>query len=138
MELSIRIEDQAAPHLARVVRRLPDALAQGTEDATILVLREIVIYPGQRAPRNGRVPYRRTGTLGRSWFRRVRRSSTGATGEIVSSGQIAPYNVYVQHSALQASIHRGVWQTERQVVERLRPQIVAIYQRRAGLVVTVG
>lgn len=137
MELSIRITDNATPALAAMQRRIPDALEAGTHDATALVLREMQLYPPQRAPRGNREPYRRTGTLKRSWFRRVRRVSGGAVGEVASSGQIAPYNVFVQHHALQAATFAGYWRTEVQVVTALRPQIVEMYERRVAAVVSV-
>lgn len=138
MELSIRLEDRASPALVRIERRLPDALEAGTHDATTLVLREVQLYPPQRPPRGNRAPYRRTGTLKRSWFRRVRRTGAGAVGEVVSSGQIAPYNVWVQHHAFQAAVHAGHWRTEVQVVTALRPQIVQMYEQRIGAAVSVG
>lgn len=137
MELSIRINDRATPALAAIERRIPEALEAGTHNATALVLREMQLYPPQRAPRGNREPYRRTGTLKRSWFRRVRRVSGGAIGEVVSSGQIAPYNVFVQHHALQSATFAGSWRTEVQVVEALRPQIVEMYERRVGWAVMV-
>ena len=137
MELSIRIVDHATPALAAIERRIPDALEEGTHDATTLVLREMQLYPPQRLPRGNREPYRRTGTLKRSWFRRVRRVGGGAVGEVVSSGQIAPYNIYVQHHALQAATFAGYWRTEEQVVTALRPQIVEMYERRIGAAVSV-
>ena len=42
------------------------------------------------------VPYKRTGTLGRSWQQRVARETDSIVGVVGSQGQIAPYNVYVQ------------------------------------------
>ena len=139
MELSISIVDNATPMLAAMQRRLPDALAAGTEDAATLVLREQKIYPTQRPPLTGRRPYKRTGTLGRSWFKIVRRVNGGATARIYSSGQIAPYNIWVQSAALQARVHRGHWlNTDVGTVERLRPQIVALYDRRIGAALAVA
>ena len=42
------------------------------------------------------VPYKRTGTLGRSWQQRVARETDSIVGVVGSQGQIAPYNIYVQ------------------------------------------
>jgi len=42
------------------------------------------------------IPYKRTGTLGRSWQQRVARETDSIVGVVGSQGQIAPYNIYVQ------------------------------------------
>lgn len=75
--------------------------------------------------------YRRTGTLRKSWFTKPPRLA-GATvvAEVVSSGQIAPYNIYVQMEGVQAWMHVSRWITEVQVIEQTRPQIAQIAQRR--------
>lgn len=132
MDIRIDVDAVAATRrLTLMPRRLDGALTAAMEDATLLGLRELSVYPPQRPPR-GPFPYRRTGTLGRSWFRQVRRVSGGAVGEVLSNGNIAPYNLRVQSAAHQAAVHRGVWQTDLQVAERIRPQIVHFFEVRVA------
>lgn len=130
MEIRVELEmGEAMRRLSTMPRRLSDALMEGAEDATTLALREMRIYPRQR-PSSARVPYRRTNTLERSWFRQVRRTSNGVVGEVLSNGQIAPYNIWVQHAGYQAAVHVGVWHTDAQVAERIQPQVVEMFERR--------
>lgn len=55
--------------------------------------RHIARYPPQRLRKTG---YRRTGTLKRSWSKRVNATSTSIEGVVGSNSNIAPYNVVVQ------------------------------------------
>lgn len=129
MDVRITVDDrEIMQRLTRLPRGLDDALLAGTEDASALYLREMRVYPPQRA---GSL-YRRTGTLGRSWFRQVQRVPGGARGEIFSNGNMAPYNIRVQKAGLQARVHQGRWQTDEAVAERLRPQIVRFYEVRVA------
>lgn len=123
IEPGLRLCDGVRPAVTR-------ALQQGAEDATTLTLREVQVYPAQRPPARGRAPYRRTRTLARSWFKRVTVSGNEVVGEVISNGNIAPYNVYVQMEAMQARMHHGVSPTDVQIVERLRPQIMRMYEQR--------
>ena len=74
--------------------------------------------------------YRRTGTLRKSWFRTVQDNGYEVIGLVQSSGQIAPYNVYVQMQTMQSWVHAGRWTTEVELIERLRPQVMQMYQQR--------
>lgn len=124
IEPGLRLCDGVRPAVTR-------ALQQGAEDATTLTLREVQVYPAQRPPARGRAPYRRTRTLARSWFKRVTVSGNEVVGEVISNGNIAPYNVYVQMATMQARVHRGTWlNTDVGVIERLRPQILRLYEAR--------
>lgn len=57
--------------------------------------RHIAKYPPQRLRKSG---YRRTGTLKRSWSKRVTAAGTKLEGVVGSNSNIAPYNVVVQGS----------------------------------------
>lgn len=70
--------------------------------------------------------YRRTGTLGRRWTKRVERSATGLTGRVGNNTSYAPF---VQSHVLQAGIHAGRWQTDKEVLENRRPWIIARFKR---------
>ena len=114
----IRVE---AVRLGRVpdMNKLLDECQGIMERFTDAVLHETATYPPRKyisvaeaggwasdrqrrwffwALREGKIeiPYKRTGTLGRSWQRRVARETDSIVGVVGSQGQIAPYNVYVQ------------------------------------------
>jgi hypothetical protein len=105
------------------------------EDVTSLWLVQMRRYPAPIALRvsvdvHGRVRsrlgngYRRTGTLRKSWMRIAPRvEGNTVIAEVRSSGQIAPYNVYVQMEGVQAWMHTGRWLTEVQVIEQTRGQV---------------
>ena len=42
------------------------------------------------------------------------------------------HNLRVQSAAHQAAVHRGVWQTDVQVAERIQPQIVRFFEVRVA------
>lgn len=98
----IRRLDQAAGNealrraMARSVERLRNRMAD---------------YPPQRTGSS----YRRTGTLGRRWTTRIEALSTGVRGRV---GNNTRYGPFVQSHAFQATVHRGRWQTDQQVLER--------------------
>lgn len=112
----------------RLGAALDRALRAGTEDGTTLLLREMKVYPAQRRGSS----YKRTNVLKGSWHRKVKRGSGGWEGEVVSAGQIAPYNIFVQKQGLQADIHRGRWPSEQNVAERLQPRIVQMFETRVS------
>lgn len=69
-----------------------------------------------------RVPYRRTGTLGRSWSHRVLTKPDRIEGVVGSAGQIASYNVLVQ-GARQTEMHRQTgWKTPKEVMKKRFPR----------------
>ena len=83
--------------------------------------RDMADYPPQRPASS----YIRTGTLGRRWTVKVSRHSNGLEGRVGNNTVYAPF---VQSSRFQAGIHRGRWQTDTQVVERNRRDIVADFE----------
>jgi hypothetical protein len=52
------------------------------------------------------------------------------TGEVVSNGNEAPYNIYVQSHDRQARIHAGRWRTERQVRDQNENDINGFFRER--------
>jgi len=72
------------------------------------------------------VPYRRTGTLGRSWTMRVSSTVDGIEGRVGTNVVYAPW---VQDRDRQAVIHQGRWQTAQDVLEKLQGWIVRRFQR---------
>lgn len=129
MEIEITVNLGALATLdRRLGAALDRALHAGTEDGTMLLLREMKVYPAQRRGST----YKRTNVLKGSWHKSVKRASGGWSGEVLSSGMVAPYNVWVQKAGLQAEVHRGRWPTEQSVAARLQPHIVRMYQERVG------
>lgn len=143
--MDVRFQYDASAALAAVQAARPAiqrAMLATGEDVQSLWLVQMRRYPPPIALRisvsaAGRIRerlgngYRRTGTLRKSWFTKPPRLA-GATvvAEVVSSGQIAPYNIYVQMEGVQAWMHQGRWETEAQVIERTSGQVAQMAQRR--------
>lgn len=101
--------------LDRTPRQIARANRAAIYDITSLVARDLRTYPPQRP-----TPYKRTRTLGRSWQTNVEARGAMVTGRVRSSGQVAPYNRWVQDEVMQASVHRGHWTNTVQAVARAR------------------
>lgn len=126
-EISIAVDaDRVRALLQRAPNDLNAAMRGATEDATTYLLALIRRYPQQRAGST----YRRTGTLNRSWSRRVEGTGLSIRGFVGSNGNIAPYNRYVQSRREQAAVHRGRWQTVEDVAEHERDRVVQFYRDR--------
>jgi hypothetical protein len=107
-------------------------LYDAMESSLALLHGEMARYPQQRVPRDRRRPYRRTGLLGRSWTSRISRRSSGLTGELGNNARDRrgrSYGPYVQSEERQALMHVSVWETDQSVADRMRPQIVARFNR---------
>lgn len=91
--------------------RIGDVLRNPMYRAVLRIQADMQKYPPQRAGAR----YRRTGTLGRRWTTRVTSSGNSITGTV---GNNTSYGPFVQSQRFQARIHRGLWQTDAQVVER--------------------
>jgi hypothetical protein len=118
MELIIETDAGAvAEELERRGLRILDVLAGPLDRGAFRVEAGMKVYP---APPSGST-YRRTGTLGRRWTTRPIRTTTEVGREIGNNTEYAPL---VQGDELQATVHRGRWQTDAQVLRREAPQIV--------------
>lgn len=113
-----------------ILRRAPGVIHEeiraGVEDSSQYLLLQMQVYPPQRRGSS----YVRTNTLYRSWHTLMTGTGTIVIGEVVSSGAIAPYNVYVQDAVQQASVHRGRWQTIQMVMERSRQTVFQLVEAR--------
>lgn len=114
---------QVREMIDRAPARINRALRAAMDDSTVLLLREMQTYPPQRQGS----AYKRTNTLRRSWLRRVTNVGVGVTGEVVSSGNMAPYNRLVQDQTQQARVHRGRWTNTAQEVARRNERTVQRY-----------
>ena len=113
MEVDITVDDRAVrAMLDRAPAQIDRALRAAMDDATVYVLRQMQTYPPQRTGS----AYKRTGTLGRSWSRRIDGSGADITGIVGSNANIAPYNRVVQDRTRQARVHRGRWANTAQTV----------------------
>ena len=126
--VTIEIESrQVIGYLQQAPVRINRAMRAAMEDATVFIHRQMQTYPPQRAGST----YKRTNTLRASWFRRISGQGNEITGEVVSSGNTAPYNRLVQDQTQQASIHRGRWSnTVQEVQRRTTPTIQRYFDRR--------
>jgi len=143
--MNVNLQYDSAAALA-TVRAAPGAVQRAmfaaADDATALWLVQMRRSPSPIALRvsvstSGRTRsrlgngYKRTGTLRKSWLaKRTRREGNSVIAEVVSSGEIAPYNVYVQMDAMQAWMHQGRWETEAMVIERTRGKVEQMAARR--------
>ena len=134
VEISISVDvGGALRHLTDVQNRIPRALEQGLKDSAALLRREMAIYP----PRRAGSTYKRQNILKRSWFiGQTQRFPGGVSVRVYSSGDSAPYNVFVQKASMQATIHRGLWgaHTEVAVATRLQPHFVRMIENRVSAV----
>ena len=126
--VTIEIESrQVIGYLQQAPVRINRAMRAAMEDATVLVHREMQTYPPQRTGST----YKRTNTLRASWFRRISGQGNEIVGEVVSSGNTAPYNRLVQDADRQAAVHRGRWtNTAQEVQRRTTPTIQRYFDRR--------
>lgn len=107
--------------------RIGRALTAGHNDATALLLRELTTYPPQRSGST----YRRTGTLRRSWSRRIAGSGLEQRAIVGSNSNMAPYNRAVQDEDEQRPQFRGRWtNTAQNVLRRNQQTVLEMYQAR--------
>lgn len=118
MELIIETDAGAvAEELERRGLRILDVLAGPLDRGAFRVEAGMKVYP---APPSGST-YRRTGTLGRRWTTRPIRTTTEVGREIGNNTEYAPR---VQSDELQATVHRGRWQTDAQVLQQESPRLL--------------
>ena len=152
--VTVQIESrQVIGYLQAMPGRLNRAMRAAMDDSTALLLRDMATYPARqsRKPnpgqfvserqrrfvmasiRDGRIkmPYKRTNTLKRSWQRRIIGEGNGIVGEVLSSGNMAPYNRLLQDRDNQAGMHQPNWtNTVQTVMERRRTTIQRYFDRR--------
>ena len=123
--VTIEIESrQVIGYLQQAPVRINRAMRAAMEDATTLIHRQMRTYP----PKPSGSRYDRTMTLQASWFRPpISGQGNEITGEVVSSGNTAPYNRLVQDQTQQASIHRGRWSNTVQETSRRNSATIQRY-----------
>jgi len=127
--VTIEIESrQVIGYLQSAPTRINRAMRAAMEDATTLIHREMRTYP----PKPSGSRYDRTMTLQASWLRPpISGQGNEIVGEVVSSGNTAPYNRLVQDADRQAAVHRRRWtNTAQEVQRRTTPTIQRYFDRR--------
>lgn len=81
-----------------------------------------------------RVPYQRTGNLGRSWRAGIVQTGGGLT---ITVGNTTAYAPYVQGSQ-QAGYHRGNWKTITELTQDQERMVVSIFDKRVDQVIRNG
>lgn len=126
-EITVEIDAAAAIDMLRTMPdRIDRAMRGAMTDSTVLLLREMKQYP---APPDGST-YTRTGTLGKSWSKRIEGRGMEITGIVGSNGNMAPYNYGVQDRDRQWRIHQGRWTTIQEASERNRDTIESYFESR--------
>ena len=126
-DVTIRVlDDEVLRMLERAPGRVNRAMRRGMEDAASLLLRVLITYP----PKVDSSVYRRAGTLGRSWARRIDGTGMNLRGEVGSNANIAPYNRVVQDRERQARVHRGRWITVQSAAQRNERAIDQMFRQR--------
>lgn len=110
---TVRITIEGADKIAAKLDRLNigQILRTPMYRAVLRIQADMQKYPPQRAGAR----YRRTGTLGRRWTTNVVSAARRVEGSV---GNNTVYGPFVQSSQFQARVHRGLWQTDAQVMER--------------------
>ena len=113
--------------LSELVSRLGEAatseiLKPPMHRSVLRLQRDMAQYPSPPAGST----YRRTGTLGRRWTTDVNVTAHGIRGAV---GNNTPYAPWVQAEAFQAWMHRGRWQTDRDVLDDNEGAILADFAR---------
>lgn len=109
-----------------IVRRLDNATATQTLQRAVmrsvnLLANRMAKYPPARAGSS----YVRTGTLGRRWTTEVKTMSDRVQGKV---GNNTVYGPWVPGKLFQATIHRGRWQTDQDVMDRELPRIEGYFR----------
>jgi len=108
-------------------KKLGNAAATSTLEkpmhrSVLLIQRDMAKYP----PKPSSSLYRRTGTLGRRWTTKVTRSNNGVVGKV---GNNTSYGPWVQSDRFQAWMHRGRWQTDKQVLMNDLQKITGFFKQ---------
>jgi hypothetical protein len=122
IELEIEGLAEALDMFTQGNQRVGMALKRATS-ASVKVLRaRLAKYPS--TPSGTKTDYHRTGTLGRKWHSKSTFTDDDVLGFV---GNNAPYAPYVQGFDKQARIHTGNWQTDQQVADESRDDVLDIF-----------
>lgn len=112
--MQISFEDRGVlAMLKHAPRQIARANRAAVRDIASIASRDLKTYPSPPA----RSTYRRTRTLGRSWQQKIEARGAIVRAVISSSGQMAPYNRWVQDERRQAR-HMRHWRNTLQATGR--------------------
>lgn len=153
--VAVKLETKGIDSLVGMLQTLMSNgwMVQAATEAAAVIEQELAKYPSARRRKQPfktarqrrfffaaladgriRVPYQRTGRLGRGW----RVGVTNLTGGLsITVENAVPYWDRVQ-GARQAPYHRGNWKTLSELSRGLEQRIVAIYDRRVDQIIRNG
>lgn len=100
--------------------------------ALLRIQRDMQEYPPQ--PASSR--YRRTGTLGRRWTKRIFKNASGLLGRV---GNTTRYGPWVQSQRFQTRMHQETgWRTDEQVIQEHRREIIIDFVREINKALAEG
>lgn len=155
MALSLSVVTRGLESLAALANTLRGNgwMVQAANEAARDLERDLQKYPGTRRRKQPfktdkqrrfffaaladgriRVPYQRTGQLGRSWRAGVTMTAGGLT---LTVGNTTAYAPYVQGSQ-QAGYHRGNWKRVDELSQGVEQRVVSIFNRRIDQVIRNG
>ena len=105
-----------------------DIFRRPMQRSVMRLQRDMAQYPTKKPGSS----YIRQGTLGRRWTTAVQQSAHGMTGKV---GNNTSYGPFVQSSQFQANVHQGRWQTDEDVLERNRTDIMADFNATVAKVI---
>lgn len=135
VEVEIRGTDASIAKLGKA--GATSVLRPPMQRAVLRIQRDMQEYPPQRpgsryvrgrgmANAAGVVEHRTSQQLGKRWTTKVFQDGAYLTGKV---GNNVTYGPFVQSRQFQARIHRGRWQTDAQVVNRLTRTIVGDFEQ---------
>ena len=134
VEIEIRGTDALIAKLGKV--QATNVLRDPMQRAVLRIQRDMQEYPPQRvgsryvrgrgmANAAGVVAHRTSQQLGKRWTTKIYQEGAYLTGKVGNNVTYAPF---VQSRQFQARVHRGRWQTDVQVVNRLARIIVGDFE----------
>jgi hypothetical protein len=129
-QIEIRGLQKLSNKYAKLGKDLYPEMEKTTEKAADLFLENIPPYPEQGVNVTG---YKRTGSLGRKWTRKVSRVGSQAIGKIGTNQSYAPWVVSEEvgnnGAGPQAWFHQDRWWTIQQVARDVAPKIYKLYRQ---------
>ena len=135
VEIEIRGTDALIAKLGKV--QTTTVLRPPMQRAVLRIQRDMQEYPPQRvgsryvrgrgmANAAGAVVHKTSQNLGKRWTTKVHQAGAYLEGKVGNNVSYAPF---VQSRQFQARIHRGRWQTDAQVVDRLARTIIGDFEQ---------
>lgn len=127
--------DRQVANLSAALEREAADMLGGLKDTAVKILMLMGTYAAKYPPPPPGSTYRRTRTLGRLWT--TSDPVVTVSGKLLNAriGNATPYGPYVQDEDLQAKVHRGRWQTTKEVIDEHKG-IIEPMLKKFGLEIT--